>query len=329
MNKKVKITVVIPAYNVDQYIGRTLDSTINQTFEDYEVVVVDDGSKDDTGAICDKYAAENEKIIAIHQENEGVMAARLNGVAHSHGEWIMFLDGDDRLPPGSLYKLFVHASDGVDVVLGTIEQINSEGEAFSKGMIAKKGLLSNTEFAQSISRYPRGLHGAIYRRTILYNISVSRKIVNNEDQIFNIFLTGRIKNVYVTNEVVHYYTIRTNSVSKHKYGADYWYMMIAYVRDNYQKYNVKDIIYRRYILTRICSISRSMISLHLDFKNPVFDHLRCLKYSCQYGIYGIISICIIKHPDGLVRKLIQMHPRYFVKKLRKNDFLKTVHGWAE
>ena len=101
------ISVIVPAFNVAQTIKRTLDSILAQTYQNIEIIVVNDGSKDETGAIIDSYAAQNRKIIAIHTQNQGVTAARLTGVKHASGEWIGFVDGDDEIEP-DMYEILMN-----------------------------------------------------------------------------------------------------------------------------------------------------------------------------------------------------------------------------
>ena len=89
------ISVVIPVYNVKPYLERCVKSVLCQTYRDLEVVIVDDGSTDGSGELCDRFAAKDRRIIVIHQENQGLSAARNTGILHSTGEYIMFLDSDD------------------------------------------------------------------------------------------------------------------------------------------------------------------------------------------------------------------------------------------
>jgi glycosyltransferase involved in cell wall biosynthesis len=93
------ISIIIPAYNIEKYIGSTLDSVLAQTYSNIEVIVVNDGSRDGTAAVIDCYASRDSRIKAIHKENGGVTSARLRGVAEATGEWIGFVDGDDLIEP--------------------------------------------------------------------------------------------------------------------------------------------------------------------------------------------------------------------------------------
>lgn len=106
----IMISVIVPAYNVENYIGRTLDSILGQSFPDLEIIVVDDGSQDGTGAVIDRYAAAHpDRLTALHIPNGGVTNARLTGVSHARGEWIGFVDSDDVIEPDMYERLFENA----------------------------------------------------------------------------------------------------------------------------------------------------------------------------------------------------------------------------
>ncbi len=104
-----KISVIIPAYNIESYLPATLDAALVQTHKNLEIIVVNDGSKDGTAAVLDAYARKDSRIRAIHKENGGVTSARLRGVQESTGEWIIFCDGDDIPEPGMYAHLLNNA----------------------------------------------------------------------------------------------------------------------------------------------------------------------------------------------------------------------------
>lgn len=110
-----KVSVIVPVYKVESYLRTCIDSILNQTFRDFELILIDDGSPDNCGTICDEYAAKDDRIIVIHQENGGVSAARNVGIdwvfANSESQWITFVDSDDALEKSCLEQLFVHAKE--------------------------------------------------------------------------------------------------------------------------------------------------------------------------------------------------------------------------
>ena len=115
------ISVIVPAYNIAPWLFRCLDSLLAQTYENLEIVVVDDGSADNTREILEGYAAQNEKIHAIYQENRGVTAARLAGAAAATGDWIGFVDGDDTVEADMFRHLLENAhAYGADIPIAAI-----------------------------------------------------------------------------------------------------------------------------------------------------------------------------------------------------------------
>ena len=95
--KKVKISIIVPVYNISKYISSCIDSIISQKYNNYELILVDDGSKDDSGNICDEYALKKSNINVIHKKNGGLSSARNTGIEAATGEYLMFIDGDDFL----------------------------------------------------------------------------------------------------------------------------------------------------------------------------------------------------------------------------------------
>ncbi|MBQ3128907.1 MAG: glycosyltransferase [Clostridia bacterium] len=105
MENSVKVSVVIPVYNVEKYLCECVDSVLKQTYSSYEIILVDDGSTDSSGSICDSYAINDSRISVIHKENGGLSSARNEGLKKANGKYIYFLDSDDYLKAQTLEKL--------------------------------------------------------------------------------------------------------------------------------------------------------------------------------------------------------------------------------
>ena len=103
------VSVIVPVYNIEQYIGKCLDSIIGQTLKEIEIIVVDDGSTDDSSRIIDRYARTDSRIVAIHKTNGGVVSARNCGIAQATGLYILFVDGDDHLESDTCERLLKKA----------------------------------------------------------------------------------------------------------------------------------------------------------------------------------------------------------------------------
>lgn len=173
----MKVSMIVPVYNTAQYLPACLDSILAQTFSDYELLLVDDGSTDDSAAICDAYAAKDQRIRVFHRPNGGVSAARNLGVAQAQGDWICYVDSDDEVKPDYL-KVMVDAicserclvmgnlSDDrmsgnlrEDIALHGQEMVRyllETGVLFLSGPVAK--LFNRALLMEHDIRFPEGIH---------------------------------------------------------------------------------------------------------------------------------------------------------------------------
>ena len=126
MNNTPAISIIIPVYNAEKYINRCLESITKQTFTDYEVLLIDDGSKDNSGIICDEYARNNQKFHVIHKENEGVSIARQTGLDAASGIYVIHADPDDWVEPNWLESLYTIIQETkCDMVFCDFDRVNS------------------------------------------------------------------------------------------------------------------------------------------------------------------------------------------------------------
>ena len=109
------ISVIIPVYNAEQYLRRCVDSVLTQSYTDFELLLIDDGSRDQSPAICDEYAAADHRVQVFHKPNGGVSSARNLGLDHARGQWITFIDSDDFISPN--YLSAVNRSDADMLIL--------------------------------------------------------------------------------------------------------------------------------------------------------------------------------------------------------------------
>ena len=112
-----KISVIVPVYNTEKYLHRCIDSILDQTFTDFELLLIDDGSTDSSGTICDEYAAKDSRVRVFHKENGGVSSARNMGLDNAYGEWITFVDSDDYLIDQSGLTLLARTNIEADLII--------------------------------------------------------------------------------------------------------------------------------------------------------------------------------------------------------------------
>ena len=117
MDNQALISVIIPVYNVEEYLRECIESVLNQTFRDFEIILVDDGSTDSSGDICDEYVEKDERVTVIHQKNGGLSVARNTGLSEANGKYVYFLDSDDYISENALATLLnIAENDSSDIV---------------------------------------------------------------------------------------------------------------------------------------------------------------------------------------------------------------------
>ena len=135
------VSIIVPVYNTEKYLKQCLDSIVCQSFSDFEALLIDDGSMDNSGRICDMYSHIDNRVHVFHKMNEGVSSARNMGLDNVKGDWILFVDSDDILPPNSLEYLYQNINDGIDMALGSYRKFNEDNKNIET-VIAAKGCVS-------------------------------------------------------------------------------------------------------------------------------------------------------------------------------------------
>lgn len=186
---KIKVSVVIPVYNVEKYLQECLDSVLNQTLADIEIICVDDGSTDKSGKILDEYEQIDDRVRVIHQENAGVSAARNRGIDEARGEYVKFVDSDDALDLRACEICYNKAkAENADIVLH-----NSVDMTFNE---------------PQFSLLPPGVvWGGLYRTIFLKNnnIKFNESTMYGEDQAFNLICNPKANKIVCVSESLYMY----------------------------------------------------------------------------------------------------------------------------
>ena len=177
-----KVSVIVPVYKVEQYIRECLDSIKNQTFTDWECLLIDDGSPDDSGRICDEYAAKDCRFKVLHKPNGGVSSARNLGLDKACGEWVMFVDADDVIAPNTIEVCVRECIENkLDLVQFSFTRIKSFGTNDSE----KPAPLALEEYIKE-QKYNVCVGGSMMRKSIIEEkqIRFDTKLKLAEDQLF-------------------------------------------------------------------------------------------------------------------------------------------------
>ena len=234
------ISVIIPVYNSSQYLLRCVDCIRRQSYKDWELILVDDGSTDGSENICDEVAKKMEsKVRVIHQANQGASVARKVGVDCSKGEWLTFVDSDDIVEDGYLEKLF-NAIDQYRVKIAACDQIiHQEGIELVVDKSGKVMLLDDKALHKRFFKYQFwGFGGKIYHKTVFDNIYFPKYTIN-EDYVVMAQLFNRYRQMaYIPMGLYHYMT-HEESLSHQRLSQrvfDEYYNKL-WVRDFYKEYN--------------------------------------------------------------------------------------------
>lgn len=186
-----KLSIIIPVYNTALYLQDCLDSIQNQTFKNWECILVDDGSKDKSGTICDEYAMSDKRFKVFHKENGGASSARNYGLTNAIGEWVTFVDADDELFPDSLETMIKNVTDEIDMVLAGYEILDGKGRiSYAVDERYIEELDNNAALMQMFDSKPYRYQGYIcsklYRLSLIRenNLQFNTDIYFNEDRLF-------------------------------------------------------------------------------------------------------------------------------------------------
>ena len=216
-----KVSIIFPVYNTEKYLPRCLSSILSQSFTDFELLLVDDGSTDGSGAICDAFAEKDGRIRVFHKENGGVSSARNLGLDEAKGEWIYFVDSDDEVLPNGLKTLADGICDEVDIVMGGYEEVDEYGvmsqvvpECGSFRLNKRHSIITQYLGYGLWGRYWGYLWVRLLKRDIVnrYNIRFDTNIAIKEDTLYIMQYVCRSNGItQVTANSVYRYWIRSDS----------------------------------------------------------------------------------------------------------------------
>lgn len=219
MSSQPTISVIVPVYKCEEYIESCIDSILNQTFTDFEIILVDDGSPDNSGKICDTLAEKYNKISVLHQENQGQAVARNNGVKIARGEWLHFVDSDDHIHPEMLENLY-NAIMKNNVKLAMCSAIQDEkvpDDFYADKKIEFKNLEMNEDNFLHLCRDLRYYYWVVWGKLIHKSIYEKYPLTEGrsyEDNAIVCKWLYKAKNVALTDVPLYFYFVNTSGTTK-------------------------------------------------------------------------------------------------------------------
>ena len=258
-----KISVIVPVYNVEQYLERCVDSIINQTYTNLEIILVNDGSTDNSGKLCDELAKKDERIRVIHKENGGLSDARNRGIDESESDLVGFIDSDDYID-SDMYEVLLKNLNDTDADLSMCALYDVYNNTPEAQVTNKETWKLSSEQAIKMVMEAKILSvtavNKLYRKSLFTDLKFEvGKIA--EDAFIMIKLLDTCEKIVATNEKKYYYVHRENSITTQKFSTKFLNVIEAYEQNSniiLEKYpKLKDVAQTRmnwayfYVLDRL------------------------------------------------------------------------------
>lgn len=281
-------SVIVPVYNVENYLRECIDSILAQTYRDFELILVDDGSQDSSGIICDEYAAIDSRITVIHKENQGHTSARRCGLTNSVGQFICFVDSDDQISK-DLLKITadIIAAFSSDVITFKClrvdlngNRLDEEAPLFTEGEISKEKYFQKIISSSSLN----SLCKKICRRTLFdldADYSKYFKIRNGEDLLQTIPVICQANNFYYLDKSLYIYRMNPQSITHQYIGNEYKVLNIvrpvlyrSMVKLGYDTNESRNMFFRYYLKSLWQKLFDYCVNISLDEKvlNEIYTY---------------------------------------------------------
>lgn len=232
------ISVIVPVYNSEKYLHRCIDSILAQTYTDFELLLIDDGSKDNSGKICDEYAAKDSRIRVFHKENGGVSSARNMGLDNAQGEWITFVDSDDWVENDAYISLDKNSDK--DIIINSF-LMYYEGNFYKEGdislYISSKKQKDDFLFKYLHTGLLTTVCSKIYKKDIIGDIYFDKNVVVGEDTLFFLNVILRATQIQIIDSPYYIYRMFA-PIDKYSLSIDASIHCMQKLWDSYEKLGV-------------------------------------------------------------------------------------------
>ena len=305
------ITTIIPIYNAEKYLANCIESILAQSYEELEILLIDDGSKDSSAQISLEYEKKDSRVKYFYQNNSGVSVARMNGVKYSSSDFIMFVDADDYLDKDCLINLKkIIDEKKVDIACCGSQDWNSDGccntYSYEDELISDKEKMLSDYFLHD-KRYMCTLWGKLYKKSVFKDI-VFPKLRYGEDTLLNHMLYQRVNSIFLTSYIGYNYRLfplsASNTISEYKKNLDL-IVRDAYIYDICDEMGTEFIdIAKKRLIVRISQYINSALSMRKeaikDYPSVQKNIDKILKFR-RLPVKYRMKICIYKfYINGLM-----------------------------
>lgn len=230
------VSVIVPVYNAAGYLERCIESILRQTWQNFELILVDDGSTDESGQICDRYALKDNRVRVFHKENGGVSSARNYGLLMIRGGYLTFVDSDDWIAPAHLQN-FMSKADGYDWVMQGMKYIDEKGQVQQvRGVSKEISAVSTLEMDKITTSLPQfcWITNKLYKSSLVkgHCLRFLKESHIHEDRIFNLEYMQYASSMVMLSTSTYNYAYNPNSLTRHKYVNPYMFLYTANAFDH-------------------------------------------------------------------------------------------------
>ena len=310
------VSVIVPVFNVEKYLKSCIESILNQTHNNLELILVDDGSKDKSGNICDEYKIKDKRIIVIHKENGGVSLARNSALEIAKGEYITFVDADDSIKNTYIEDLLEMCKENkCEMAISGFANKQNDNITENKNQIEKR-MTSEETLARMLNEknFYATVWGKIFKRQIIDKIRFNEEYKIGEDLDFVVNVLSQNVMVYINTSLIdYYYNIREDSVTKDKYNEK-WEKEIQIcnrlIEDVEKRYpNIKEFAEKRYVRINYSCITKVLKynydeKVYMKLRNNIMKVGKYKKYRNFKIIEKIKLWIVINKPELLIKNKV-------------------------
>lgn len=302
------VSIIVPIYNVEKYLDKCIKSIINQTYSNIEIILVDDGSPDRCGQICDAYAKKDPRIQVLHKKNGGLSDARNEGVKLATGKYLAFVDSDDYIARDLVEKTLSKAEENqCDMVLYDYYYIEPNGREIRSTVVPDNKVIS-LETEPLLLLAATSACAKLFRRDFYLNVNCPfPKGIYFEDLATTSIFFMKARRVYYIKEPLYYYINRENSIMTGK----------NYEKSSHDKILALDYILKAYKNQGLYEKYREELE-YLVFANEYFEPSKVLALAGEDGEY------LERYRSYLYKKIPDIHKNKYVKQMGKKD---KIHLW--
>ena len=315
------ISIIVPVYNVEKYLYECIQSIVSQSYTDWECILIDDGSTDNSGLLCDKWVKQDNRIKVIHQENQGVSVARNQGIDKAVGEFITFIDSDDWIEKDCFTTLTKHISQkSSDLYVSGIIQNFNDGTNLTYTPTHQISFCLNSENVHHFIDLNRkyllyGPTANLYRKSIIqeYNIRFRTDLSHGEDLLFNYDYLEHINSITCIEKAYYHYRILgsgtlSSTIRYDRFDIDYkqWKVLQSF----YQRKGLWNQEAKAYLSSRLWGIIYDSIFLYPKLKGVGLKYLKNIlsiseieylkQYKELYSCSSWIKECILQRQSFLL-----------------------------